>query len=594
MSTAQVSFAAPQGSSAGQTVRRLIVYTLLFALVVITATGLSGLLRLLFDPETILLGENTSSLAQALAFTLIGGPLAAVLWWVVWRRLSEPAERGSLAWGLYIALVSIVALITFTTSLLGAFATLVGGDGDASAFAVGLVWAAVWIWHRWMWRNAARGPLRMTVVPAVLGSAFGLIVGVTGAVSALTGVFEAAINGFSDTAPIGVPWWISSLQALIWAVGGGAVWVWHWYREQGRTATTAFANVALIVLGILGATLLTLGGIGTALFVVLRLLFDNSDPVRELVSPLALAIAAAGVGAIVWVYHRGIALVRSASTRQASILATSGVALVAAASGLGVIVNSALGILATSLAGEDTKTLLLGGVSALVVGGPVWWLSWHPLRPADAAAPAAGRRIYLIAVFGLSAVVALITLLVIGFRLFEFFLDGGTDVIDALRAPIGLLTATVLVAGYHFSVWRHDRAVAEASAPPPRTRTIGEVILVTGADPAPLVQVIESATGASVTVWQAAVSHPAPPVALDQVLPGSGAQGPLPVPAPAEELPTATGSFAPVPHGMTPEPSLPHGPDVEKLAHALDGVTGRRVLVVAGADGHLDVIPLAG
>ncbi len=584
MST-QIPFAATQGNSAGQTVRRLITYTLLFALVIITATGVVGLLNLLLDAGTILVGENTSSIAQALAFTLVGGPLAVVLWWALWRRLSEPAERGSLAWGLYIAAISIVSLVTFSTALLGMFAALVEGDWEGSGLASGLVWAAVWLAHRWMWNHRSKRPLRLAVVPVVLGSAFGLIVGVAGSVSALAGVFDAAIDGGAYSSSIGAPWWTGTIQALIWAAGGAAIWAWQWRSEGGREATTVFADVVLVVLGILGATILTLGGMGTALFIGLRLAFDDTDSVREIVSLLGVSIAALGVGALVWVYHRAIALERSPSTRQASILATSGIALVAAASGLGVIVNSALGIFLTPLAGSDTRTLLLGGISALVVGGPVWWITWRPLHPMDATTPGTGRRIYLIAVFGLSAIVALITLLVIGFRLFEFVLDGGASLIDTVRGPIGLLTATALVAGYHFSVWRHDRDNAAASAPAPRLRTIGEVILVTGADPVPLVQAIDMATGATVAVWRTASTVPPSPTAVDPSL--QGIPGEVPVPPPAEDLEVRPRDLPSMDLSGTT------APDPEHLVRALDGVTGQRVLVVAGPGSRLEVIPLA-
>jgi hypothetical protein len=166
---------------------------------------------------------------------------------------------------------------------------------------------------------------------------------------------------------------------------------------------------------------------------------------------------------------------------------------------------------------------LLGGISALVVGAPVWWLVWRPANRLSAAESAAtARRIYLIAVFGVSAVVALITLLVIGFRIFEFTLHSvtGQSLLDRVRAPLGLLLATGLAAGYHFTVWRLDR---QAAPPAPRTpRRIGRVFLVTGADPDPLVT----------------------------------------------------------------------GPTAERLARALDAVTGTRVLVVAGPGDHVDVIPL--
>jgi hypothetical protein len=118
--------------------------------------------------------------------------------------------------------------------------------------------------------------------------------------------------------------------------------------------------------------------------------------------------------------------------------------------------------------------------------------------------------------------------------------------VDRIRAPLGVLTATGLAAGYHFAVWRRQRAVP---AGPARPRPVGHVILVTGADPAPLQRVIAEATGAGVTVWRRADVGPD----------GAGAA------------------------------VLAGG-----LAAALDGVAGPRVLVVTGADGTIDVVPLLG
>ncbi|WP_258061179.1 DUF5671 domain-containing protein, partial [Arthrobacter sp. 4R501] len=86
--------------SAQRTVRRLITYALLFALVVTAAVGLSGLAGRLVAAGTELAAGDVAGLARSLAFALIGGPLAAVLWWVVWRRLGEAAERASVGWGL--------------------------------------------------------------------------------------------------------------------------------------------------------------------------------------------------------------------------------------------------------------------------------------------------------------------------------------------------------------------------------------------------------------------------------------------------------------------------------------------------------------
>src|SRR4029453_18068176 len=99
-------------------------------------------------------------------------------------------------------------------------------------------------------------------------------------------------------------------------------------------------------------------------------------------------------------------------TRRASALVMSGIGLVGAASGVGVILNATLATLVSPLAASDERALLLGGISALVVGGPVWWFSWKPTRKVEPTEIAAtGRRVYLIAVFGVSGIVALIALL---------------------------------------------------------------------------------------------------------------------------------------------------------------------------------------
>ncbi|HSO92066.1 MAG TPA: DUF5671 domain-containing protein [Arthrobacter sp.] len=548
--------------AAQRTVRRLITYLLLFVLVVIAAVGVSGLLERLLVADTVLATGDVSGLARSLAFALIGGPLAALLWWVVWRRLGDETERASVGWGLYMTGAYVLSLVLATSNLISTLTTLIGGPSLQwrPSLATGLVWAAVWIWHRWMWRHPRKRPLDLTDVPTALGSYIGLVIGAGGAIAALSVLLDAALRGVLAAGTVGQPWWVSVLQSLVWAVGGGLVWWWHWSHDGGRLLRGDLASVGLIAVGVLAAGVVTLGGAGVTVFVLLRLAFDRTEPMYQLLEPMAPAIAAAAIGALVWVYHRGLARRGSEAIRQGSRLVTSGVALVAAASGIGVIVNGALAMAATPLAGSGTRTLLLGGISSLLVGGLVWWFTWKPLERTSAATPipasASGswqnaRRIYLIVVFGLSAVVAVITLLVIGYRMFEYFLGdiSGGSVVDRIRAPLGLLVATGLVAGYHFAVWRHERSVL-AAAGPVRKRTIGHVVLVTGTDPAPLHRAIEDVTGAGVTVWRRADV-------------GAGAA------ADASEL-------------------------AGRLAGELEGVTGKQVLVTVSPDGRIEVIPLLG
>ena len=579
MSAAQPDRSSPDGSmvrgsgargvagTAQGAVRHLVVFGLLLALIVVTAIGLAGLLERLLDAVlpggTPLVARDSSGLARSLAFTLIGGPLAAVLWWLVWRRLDALAERRSLAWGLYVAALCTIALITATTALLTAAASQIGGTTDLGLWATGLVWTAVWVWHRWMLQDAPRGPLRLATVGPVLGAAFGLVIAVGGAVTAVGSVFDTALHAFGARGIGGDPWWIVAGQGLVWAVGGAVIWFWHWHHDGTRTGRTAFGGVVLVLTGILGAGALTLTGAGVTLFALLRLLTDRADGLAVMLDLLGPALASASIGAVVWAYHRTITGQRPSSTRQAATLLTSGLGLVAAASGIGVIVNALLASMTSQLAGSDSRALLLAGLSALLVGAPVWWVSWRPLprpQPHDLATP--GRRVYLITVFGLSAVVALITLLVLAFRIFETFLDPVTvsAFVERIRAALGLIIATGLVAGYHFGVWRQDRAETSDPEQSPHA-AISRVYLIADAPATELIALVERVTGARVTLWPRAVA------AASHTDSGDTASSP-------------DAALSPLTEAL--------------LVSDLNDVTARRVVLIAGPEARLQVLPLAG
>ena len=545
-------------SHAQVTLRRLIQYALLFALVVIAASGLSGLLERLFTSGAVLAATDVPGLAGGLAFTLIGGPLALLLWWFLWRRIDE-VERTATGWGIYLAGMYTVSLIIATTSLLGLAASLIGGPRSpwASPLSNGLVWAVVFAWHRWMWKHPDKGAGHLEDIRSTIGTVFGLLVGMIAAIIALGGLLDVAIQGSSLLAGAMDPWWHSVLRSLVWAAGGGAVWWWHWIHDGGRHLRTGLVDVSMIAVGIFAAGITALGGSGVVLFVLLRLAFDRTGPMAELLEPLAPALAAALIGAAVWRYHRAVSALRSSETRRAGLLVTSAVALAAAASGIGVVVSSVLGAAVSPLAGGEERTLLLGGLSSLVVGGPVWWLAWKPAtQPHSADAIPHGRRIYLIAFFGVSAVVALIALLVIAYRLFEFLLGevSGGSAIDRIRGPLGLLVAAGLVAGYHFALWRRDRALL-AAAGPARRRSIDRVTLVAGSGSETIAQAIAEVTGgANVTVWLRADDG----AAASQEAVASEASGESP----------------------------------GQVAKALEGIMARHVLVVLGPGARVDVIPV--
>lgn len=475
-------------------VRRILLLAILFALITISATGVSGLVERLIDVNRAAV-DGVAPLARSLAFALIGAPLSGALWWWQRRRLALAMERASLLWALYVAATTLVALIMGIVGLGSAAAAAVDGEWRPDRVATGVVWSGVWIWHSRIAARSATAPTRQGGATLMLGEVFGILVAAMGLSGVISGVLSEALSGVAAPVVDWRSWWVPVAQSAVWAASGTLVWWWHRRRER---VPGMFTEVVLVMtVGAAAATALFSSGV--ALHVLLRLLFDDG-PVLTVIAPLASVIAAGLVGAFVWLLYvsdvgrfQGMAAVVR--------LVVSGIALSGAASGFGVIVNALLGALATPLVGGDLRSLLLGGVSALVIGTPVWWATWRPTRPATAeTAGAPSRRVYLVLVFGASAIVAIVTLLTLGFRLFSAVLgadEGG--LVDRIRAPIGLLLATTTVFAYHFAVWRRARAIAPAATRPTKPERL---VLVVAGDGAELVDRVREVGGVRTTVWQ--------------------------------------------------------------------------------------------
>lgn len=511
------------------TVRRLVVYALLLVMVVIAAIGLSGLLGELFGQDPLIVGDSTH-LARLLAFSLIGTPLALGLWWFGWREGSSRTDRHSVAWALYAALVYLIALVVATVSLLGCLDDALSGRWSPGELANAIVWGGVFVWHAWMLQHPVKGPTRMRRVAVSLGALFGLVLMLGWAITLVGRLLTTAIDGLTAQTIVGTPWWMPTLQALVWMLGGAAIWWWHWSIRHVRVLETGFdrvLHVLITALGLLGTMLV--GAAGT-LHLLLRLAVGDGPDAASLGHELGPLVAAALLGAVAFVFYRRRTAGQDEVTARAAVFAASGLSVVGAASGLGVVVNAALAAAVQPIAGSGRLTLLLGGLAALIVFGISWWIQWRPLTaatPDRSATP--GRRVFLVAIFGVSALVAMIALLVVGYRIFEFVLapvSTGAGLLELTRAPLGVLVATLFVAIYHFALWRRDLAVG-ASSPAP-ARTINAVLLVGGDTPLGFAAALTEATGARLTVLRPADGgHPVETAAVIEALRTVSAPGAL-------------------------------------------------------------------
>ncbi|MCW4384977.1 DUF5671 domain-containing protein [Salinibacterium sp. SYSU T00001] len=533
------------------TLRRVIMLLLLAILVSVAAAGATGLLGIVLDPGTVL-EDNGYFLAQSVASVVIAAPLGALVYWLTLRWLARFDDRRSVLWPVYLAVVGTVALLVGLTAMLATLADAVSGEWRPDSFALGLVWLAVWAWHAWMWHSPRHAPTRLAAVSPSLAVLVGIGFAIAGVVSALGVLFRSALLGSTSLLVGADHWWMPVLQQLVWAAGGALVWAWHWWGRGIRRSSAAFARFTLVVVSGFLAAAVTLGGLASLAYCVLALTlgvdgsaFAMARESRDLLDQLATAVAAAVSGVLVWAMHRAAVADATTSVRWSARLVASGVALAFAASGFGVVVNAGLAALSGSLAGDE-RSLLFGGLAALVVGALAWVVLWRPHDPGDETpgeswTAFAGRRAYLVIVFGVSALVAVVTLLVIAYGIVQSVIGvpWSESIIESIRQPLGLLTATALVAVYHFVVWRR-------SAPYPglerAAARIEHVTLVAAGVTDALVEQLRTATGAKITVW-----------------------------APHDEYPPA---------------------DAAALVRALDEVRGEHVLVVT-TSGGVEVVRLA-
>lgn len=491
--------------------RRVFLYGLLFLALVLTAIGATGLLELVLPDSGVVAGDETAALARNLAFVIVAGPAYGLLWWGIRRRESADADLRSFSWAAYVGLAQLTALVVTLTAgaeLLVALFPI--DDGGGSALAPLVVWGAVWAWHWWLFRSDSLRPTMGRSLIPLAGSAIGLATGAVSLGALLSGLFGSAYDSLVAETVAGAPGAGALWEALAWLLPATGVWAWYWLAHGVRLERDRLWHGYTLLLGVLAPIIAVLGSGGTVLALVLVWLLGDPSPAEAAAwfDPVPAALATVLVGGVVWAYHRLVLgsspeMVRSEPGRAYRyLMAAAG--LVAAATGVAIVVQAALQAIARPVTTETPVNALLYGVTALAVGLPVWWSSWRSSQAAvatdpEAEIPSPSRRVYLTIWFGAVGLVALVSLVVVVYQLVEGILEGdsGSAVLDAVRIPLGILLAAGAVGIYHWAVWRSDRALAPAEAP----RRVRHVLLVGGDDVDRVAAAIRDETGAHVAVW---------------------------------------------------------------------------------------------
>ncbi len=534
---------------------------LLFGATVLVAEGVAGLIAEVL-PRSGGDVRDPGDIARALAFTVVGVPVLAGLGRWTQRRLAvDPDEAASAGWGLLLTVALTVSLAVAMTAWHALLRGVIAASPAVDATIGGVIraparfepdtvgravaWAAVWAvhWRLLRTRPAAGGRID---APVAIGSIVGLTTVTVGAGVALSVALRIGYDRLADELLLGGGT-AELRRTLPTVVVGALVWWWYWLRH-GERATREGRWYALVLLAGVAAPLAA-AVVGAARLLHAALQWFLGDPgvatAAEHFGVVPTAVATTLVGLAGWTYHRGLlgpgeVRTRHEADRVYEYLA-SAVGLVVSVIGVTVAFVSLAETVSdprdTFGADRGVANTVVFAATMVMVGLPVWGWFWrraqrHAAEPGERAA--ISRRVYLLALFGVASMVALVSLVLALFFGFDDIARGvaGSSTLFRLRIPGALVLTMAVIAGYHALVYRADRAALagapSAVAPGAAAGWAGNVVgrpvlrslVVLGPAPAAdeLARTLHERLDLEVRVWHTTTYEPCGPVDLDALV----------------------------------------------------------------------------
>lgn len=478
-------------------VKRVLVFGSLYAALHVAAWGTAGLLALLSD-DVVNRGERA---AEPLAMTIVAVPIVFFLARWVWQGIDDRRQRDA-AFGLYVNVTTLTALIVVMVTAINFGEWLVAaGDYSASMIGALIVWFPIWAVHWWLGR---RYRAEVSNGHVYLGSLGILATLTTYAALLIDDAFGRLLDAGTTTsvrtaAGSDVEAWIVGL-----VVSGAAFGV-YWFATGLRENRDALWHAYVVLVGILGGLIAAVTGAGIAAYGVLQWLLgdpESTSAVRHF-DDFIPALTVLLVGGAVWLYHRTVlGPVRGPRTEVQRVYdyVVAGVGLITAIVGATILL---IALQEAVFPPEDSMAssvnALLGAITTLAVGVPLWLQSWRRAgrfraHEDGAEIESPTRRSYLFGIVGFGGAAAAISLLILLIVVFDAVLgEGGDRLREAIQIPVGILVTVGAAATYHLMVLRADQRAAPEPAAKPK-----KLVLVTADDE--FAAAVRELTGARVTV----------------------------------------------------------------------------------------------
>ena len=486
-----------------KSIRRLYFYLVAIISIEVVVWGLVGLLRSIVD-QTVSGGAD--ALATALALILVGLPIFLVHWlWAqrVSAREEEEKEATLRAVFLYaILLGTLIPVVQNLLSFIDRSLVQVTGLGVARAFAsfrnqtladnliaIGMnLVVAAYFWNvlrgEWTTLKDKENFSEVRRLYRYIWMLYGLLMTVFGAQQILR--FLVYIPGYV-LGEMGREVVVNGTALL---VIGTPVWVYAWRVIQDSLADPAEMGSNLR-LGIL--YLLALGGVITVVttssmlvnVLMTRILgadWTTKYFVQQLSGPISVGVPLG----MVWAYYghwlsRHIAAigdrVRQAGMKRVYNYILAFIGLVVSFIGVATLLSFIIDMTTSQsyLMSASFRSSIATAISLLLVGLPLWLLTWRPMQVEALAQSELGdharrsvlRKTYLYLALFASVIGGMGTAVALVYQLIKLVLtgDAGSDFVNTLLNTIQLLFLFVVVLIYHLNVLRADGAsMADALA----------------------------------------------------------------------------------------------------------------------------------
>ena len=513
--------------SAGVTAKQAFFYLFAFAALMVAAAGASVLVSYIVDSLRggQLVKPSVNQLALGLALIIVGTPA----WLLAWRRIvrtteEDKAEKQDPIRGFYMYVIEAVSLGFLFAGLFSLILVLLQDEnlsGISIAFPV--VWGPLWAYHWWVEsrltaEDRAATPFRALYIYGASAVMFSIALSGGGAIMSHL-LSHAYTSLFLSDSFIRSDLWGSEIKqgiALV-LIGGTALW-WHFFRGSAADVHSTGRQVYIYLYGVLFGVVSVVVTVSIALVIILQwaLSAPTISPAAEHFRSFAGLIPAALAGGVLWSFHNGIlhreALAASArSARRVYDYLVAGLSVATLGAGFLFLIN--LFISATIRDAQNYIVDRTGwqGQLAIVlpllgVGGGIWAYYWRNIQKAARLDPSelesTSRRLYIYAVFAISALAALGSLSAALYMFLQDLLDGSlaTATLRDAQWAIAVLLTTGVISGYFWTVIREDRRITATLEQPEKVERKRVTILLP-ADALATASALQERLGYAITVW---------------------------------------------------------------------------------------------